>query len=327
MTDALIVVTDHNFPDLSVERAELDDVGRVVVLDTEDEETSRRQLSRADAVFVRMHELDAETVATMENCRVIARYGIGVDHIDVEAATRHGIYVANAPTYCIEEVSLHTLALILNLARRIKEYDEHVADGRWKSTAVFDDLTIHRFTEGTVGVVGFGRIGRRVVDDLSALGADVLVADRGTTATDLADVDAEATSFDDLLVRSDYVTVHTPLTDETRGLFDADAFAAMPDGACLVNTSRGPIVDTDALLDAIDAGTLAGAGLDVYPDEPLPEDDPIRTHDRVITTPHVAYYSEESDRERREQAIRNVRAALRGDRPPYAVNDPDERRR
>lgn len=320
MSDRLAVVADHNFPDLEEERAALGDVGRVEELNADDEATMHRQLARADAVFVRMRELDADTIERMENCQVISRYGIGVDHIDVEAATRHGIHVANAPTYCIEEVSVHALALVLSLARRIGEYDTHMATGNWKDVDVFAELPIHRFSEQTVGIVGFGKIGQRVAEHFCTLDANLLVTDPSSTATGVAEYDAELADFDSLVRRSDYVTVHAPLTGDTRGLFDADTFAAMKDTACLVNTSRGPIVDTDALVDAIDDGELRGAGLDVFPTEPLPDDDPVRTHDRILTTPHVAYYSEEADVERREQAIENVRAAFRGEKPPYAIN-------
>jgi len=150
----------------------------------------------------------------------------------------------------------------------------------------------------------------------------VVVSDPYLGPDDLADADAELVDFEELLDRADYVTVHSPLTDETRGLFDADAFAAMKDTAYLVNASRGPIVDTDALVDALDDGELAGAGIDVFPEEPPAPDDPVRGHDRIVATPHVAYYSEQADVERREQAIENVRAALDSERPPYAINDP-----
>jgi len=319
MSDYVVLVADHNFENLETERRAFEGIARVEELgDAADEAAA---LARADAVLVRMHDLGADRVAQMDNCRVISRYGIGVDHIDVETATEKGIYVANAPTYCMEEVSLHTVALLLNFARRLSEYDDLMAAGGWKSVDMFAESPIHRFSEQTVGVVGFGRIGRTVGEKITALGGSVVVADPYLDAGDLADVDAELVDFDDLLAQSDYVTVHSPLTDETRGLFDADAFAAMKDTAILVNASRGPIVDTDALVDALDAGELAGAGIDVYPEEPPAETDPIRGHDRVVATPHVAYYSEQADVERREQAIENVRAALDGERPPFALND------
>lgn len=320
MSDHVVVVADHNFENLEMERRAFEGIARVEELDAAADETA--VLNRADAVLVRMRDLDADRIGQLDNCRVISRYGIGVDHIDVDAATEEGIFVANAPTYCIEEVSLHTIALLLNLARRVSEYDDLMAGGGWKSVDLFAESPIHRFSEQTVGVVGFGRIGRTVGEKLAALGGSVLAADPYLDPEDVADTDVELTEFDDLLGRADYVTVHSPLSEETRGLFDADAFAAMKDTAYLVNASRGPIVDTDALVDALDAGELAGAGVDVYPEEPPAADDPIRRHDRVVTTPHVAYYSEEADVERREQAIENVRAALDGERPPFALNDP-----
>jgi len=320
MSDYVVLVMDHNFETLETERRAFEGVARVEELDAATDETAA--LARADAVLVRMHDLDAEHIERLSNCRVISRYGIGVDHIDVDAATEKGIFVANAPTYCIEEVSLHTTALLLNLARRVSEYDDLMARGEWKSVDLFANSPIHRFSEETVGVVGFGNIGRTVGEKITALGGSVVVSDPYLGPDDLADADAELVDFEELLDRADYVTVHSPLTDETRGLFDADAFAAMKDTAYLVNASRGPIVDTDALVDALDDGELAGAGIDVFPEEPPAPDDPVRGHDRIVATPHVAYYSEQADVERREQAIENVRAALDSDRPPYAINDP-----
>lgn len=319
MTDSVVVVADHNFENLDTEREALEGVARVEELDESDDQAAA--LRRADAVLVRMRELDAKCIGQLDNCRVISRYGIGVDHIDVDAATENGIFVANAPTYCVEEVSLHTIALLLSLGRRLKEYDALMANGGWKSVDLFAEAPIHRFSEQTVGIVGYGKIGRAVSEKITALGGSVAVYDPYLDPPEQADADVELVGFEELLASADYVTVHSPLTDETRGLFDADAFQTMKDTAYLVNASRGPIVDTDALVSAVDAGDLAGAGIDVFPTEPPAEDDRLRGHDRVITTPHVAYYSEEADVERREQAIQNVRTALDGGRPEYAIND------
>lgn len=180
---------------------------------------------------------------------------------------------------------------------------------------------IHRFSTRTVGVIDFGAIGRRVSEKAAALGADVLASDPFLEEDDLADAEAELVDFEELTRESDYVTVHSPLTDETRGMFDRDVFERMKSDAYLVNVARGPIVDDEALLAALDAGELGGACLDVFPDEPPEPDDPLRTHEDVITTPHVAWYSEEVNAERRRSAAEAVRATLAGERPEYVVND------
>lgn len=316
-----VVVADHNFEDLSVEKNALKDIATVEVLDKQNDETARQQLAAADAVFVRMYDLDEEKIKQMEQCRVISRYGIGVDHIDVEAATRNGIYVANAPTYCIEEVTNHTIALLLGVSRRLKEYDNLMSRGDWKDADTFSRLPIHRLSDQTVGIVGFGKIGQQVAEQLSSFAEKILVADPSLSSDDLPPYNIEATTFDDLVRRVDYVTIHAPLTDETRDLFDEDVFASMKSTAYLINASRGPIVDTAALVDAIDANEIAGAALDVFPEEPPDETSTIRNHERILTTPHVAYYSEEADEERREQAIENVRAGIEGEEPPHALNE------
>ncbi|MFB6131438.1 MAG: C-terminal binding protein [Salinigranum sp.] len=327
MSDRTVLVTDHHFGDLSVERDLLDGVATVDELDPE---RADRQFAGADAVLTSQVDLDAERIETMQNCRVISRYGIGVDNVDVEAATEREIHVGNAPTYGIEEVAVHTVALLLNLARRIKQADAVVARGGWREAPpVFRDaaapggtreLPVSRVSTETVGFVGFGNIGRAVCELLSGFGVRVLVFDPYLDPGDVADADAELADFETVTEEADYLTIHSPLTAETRGLVDRDVLARMKDSAFILNCARGAIVDEDALVEAVDAGEIEGAAIDVFPEEPLPEGHPLRDHERVITTPHVAYYSEESDDARRRQATENVLAVLRGEAPPYPVN-------
>jgi D-3-phosphoglycerate dehydrogenase len=321
MSEYTVVVTDHDFTDLSVERQGLAGVANVVELTSEvGEETvgTHDRLSEADAVINLRYDLDADAIAALDECQVISRYGIGVDNIAVDAATERGIPVTNVPDYCLEEVSVHALTLCLALARGLKTYDADVADGGWDRDVA---APIHRLSTQTVGVVGYGAIGRAVGERAAALGADVVASDPFLTADDVADDPATLVEFADLLEQSDFVTVHSPLTPETRALFDADAFARMNEDAYLVNVARGPIVDADALLAAVDDGEIAGAGLDVFPEEPPAADDPLRDHPHVITTPHVAWYSEEANAQRRETVTSIVRSVLTGDGPENVVND------
>ena len=308
----LVVVTDHDFPDLSIERSILGDVARVVELDDE-----RSELAEADAVLNLRAEVDADAIARMGRCRVIARYGVGVDNVDVEAAADRGIPVTNVPDYCREEVATHALSLALSLLCGLKRYDDSVAAGDWDRGVA---VPIHRFSTRTVGVVGYGAIGRAVGARVDALGADVVASDPFLDPADVADDPAELVAFESLLDRADVVSVHSPLTEDTRGMFNAGAFDRMQSSAVLVNVARGAIVDDDALFDALESGAIAGAGLDVFPAEPPRGDHPLRNHPLVVTTPHVAWYSEEANAERRRRTAEIVRSVLTGGKPDNVVN-------
>lgn len=321
MSEHTVVVTDHDFEDLSIEREGLSDLADVVELTGDVGETAddpHETLAEADAVINLRYDLDADAVAALEDCRVISRYGIGVDNIAVDAASERGIPVTNVPDYCLEEVSVHALTMWLTLARGLPAYDDSVAAGGWDRSV---GAPIHRLSTRTVGVVGYGAIGRAVGQRAAALGADVVASDPFLDDEDVADDPADLLAFEKLLERADFVTVHSPLTPDTRELFDADAFARMRDDAYFVNVARGPIVDTDALTDAVDAGEIAGAGLDVFPEEPPVEDDPLRDHPDVLTTPHVAWYSEEANEQRRRTVVDIVRTVLEGGEPYNVVNE------
>lgn len=315
-----VVVTDHDFDDLSIERSILNDIATVrdctkrigaTAVDT-------RTLQNADAILNLRAPLDADRIAKLDRCRVIARYGIGVDNVDVSAATKADIPVTNVPDYCIEEVSIHTLTLGLNLVRGVKQYDESVARNEWSRDVV---ERVRRLSELTVGIVGYGDIGRAVGKRAAAIGASVIAADPYLELSDLEGDPVELVSFEELLSRSHLVTIHSPLTEETRGLFDADVFADMRDGAFLVNVARGPIVESDQLLEALESGTIGGAALDVFPNEPPAKDHPLRDHPRTIITPHIAWYSQEANDERRRSAAKTVWAALKNDRLENVVNN------
>jgi Phosphoglycerate dehydrogenase and related dehydrogenases len=320
---ATVVVTDHDFADLSIERQVLEGVAEVVALaddlDTTPESAAER-LADADGVLNLRYQLDEATVAAMDSCRVIARYGVGVDNVAVEAAATRSIPVTNVPGYCTGEVATHAVSLLLSLVRGLKRYDASVAAGEWDREAA---APVSRLSRLTVGVVGYGDIGRAVGERMDALGAEVLASDPFLDAADVADDPAELLEFGALLDRADAVTVHSPLTDGTRGLLDADAFDRLSDAAVVVNVARGPIVDADDLHAALESGDLAGAGLDVFPDEPPAPDHPLLNHPRAVTTPHVAWYSEEANAERRRRAAETVRTVLTGGHPEHVVNGVD----
>jgi D-3-phosphoglycerate dehydrogenase len=260
--------------------------------------------------------ITADVMAKMPNCKIIARYGIGVDTIDLDAATEAGIIVTNNPTYCIEEVAEHTMAMLLTAARKIAFYDRLVRNGEW---AVPPGKPIFRLAGSTVGLVGFGNIARHVAKAAAGFGMHVLFADPFVEQGQF-DVPGDKVELDDLLGRSDYVCIHAPLLPQTRGMMGAAQFARMKSTAVLVNCSRGPIIDTDALIVALDAGEIAGCALDTTDPEPLPADNGLRGRDNVIINPHAAWYSEQAMAGLQRGAPSEVRRVLEGEWPINVVN-------
>jgi D-3-phosphoglycerate dehydrogenase / 2-oxoglutarate reductase len=250
--------------------------------------------------------VDAELMDALPRLKVIATATIGFDQIAVDAARERGVWVANVPDYCVDEVADHTVGLLLALTRGIVPLDRDVRAGRWDSRA-FGWLRTLRGLR--VGIVGYGRIGSAVAERLRAFGCELLVHD-------VRDVGVERVQLEDLLARSDAVTLHVPLDASTRGLVGTMQVAGMRSGAFLVNTSRGAVVELDPLVRALREGHLAGAALDVLPDEP-PVDVPQLPN--LIVTPHAAWQSEEAERKAIAGAVEAVRAALRGERPPHDV--------
>ncbi len=279
----------------------------------------------ADALLVSTREaVTRRVLANLPRTRVVSRYGVGLDNVDLDAATDHGIVVTHYPGYCTAEVADHALALLLALNRRLVELDRDLRDGAWvrhgPATARILRGPVPPLRELAVGLVGFGRIGRAVLQRLKPFGPTLLVADPYVDPAAVAAAGAEPLPLDDLLARADAVTIHCPLTPETRGLFDAPRLRRMKPSAVLVNTARGPIVDLDAIVAALQSGALAGAGLDVVYPEPLPAGHPLYALPNVILTPHAAYYSERSVDVVRRETLNEALAVLRGRRPRTVAN-------
>jgi len=314
-----IVVTDYDFPDLSIERsvieaADADLRGEYARSPEEVIEAAEG----ADALLVQYAEV-TDAVFEALDLQAVGRYGIGVDSIDLDAATEHGVPVVNVPDYCMEEVPTHALTLLLACIRKVPSYDRAIKGGEWDWTG---GKPIHRLTGSTLGLVGFGKLPRRLRELVAGFDLDVLVYDPYVDAADIEAADAEKVDLDTLLERSKYVSVHAPLTEETHHLIDAAAFERMREDAILVNTARGPLVDIDALGEAVEAGEIAGAGLDVLPEEP-PDSIPPIDHESVVYTPHVAWYSEESMETMRRTVAEDVLGILQGEAPRNPVNDVD----
>ena len=314
----VVAVTDYVFPSLEPEQRVLAPLGAELRAKQCKSGEEIIELTRgADAVLNCYAKLTARVISELKHCRIIARYGIGVDNVDLVAATRAKILVTNVPDYCIDEVSDHALALLLALERRIVAADGAVKAGAWDVVA---HAGIRRLRGQTLGLLGFGKIAKAVVSKVQPLGMKVLVYDPYLEPELVARHGAEAVSLDRLLAEADAVSIHVPLSPETRNLIGQRELTRMKPTAFLINTSRGGIVDEQAVAVALKENRLGGAALDVLSPEPPPRDHPLRQAPNVILTPHLAFYSRESVIELQTKAAEEVARALRGESPRSPVN-------
>jgi D-3-phosphoglycerate dehydrogenase len=317
MASHLVVVSDSVFPNLDPARRVLSAIGAELQMAGEPTpEAIAKAATAADALLVTYAKITAEMIQQMPRCRIISRFGIGVDNVDIPAASDRGIVVTKVPDYCIDEVSDHAMALLLALVRKIPFSNAQVHGGAWAMSAV---VPIHRLRGSVLGLVGFGRIPQLVAPKAKAFGIRVVAFDPYVPSEVFTRAGVERVDFAQLLNISDYVSIHSPLLPETRNLFNAEAFRQMKPTAYVINTARGPIVDASALAAALDAGQLAGAALDVMPQEP-PVDSPLVGRADVIITPHTSFYSEESLVELQVKAAEEVVRVLGGQAPRNPVN-------
>lgn len=314
----IILVTDHPAPTTEIEARLVSQIGgelRAAITDDEGELVALA--ADADAILTCFRKVTPAVVAAAPRLRVIGRYGVGVDNIAVDAASARGILVTNVPVYCVEEVADHAMALLLALARGTAVYDASVRAGEWD---IAIGMPLHRLRGRNLGVVGFGQIGQAVLTRAKAFGMNVLVADRSASALEVAAHGAELTDLDDLLRRSDAVSLHVPLNESTRQLLDARRLALMKPHSVLINCARGAVVDLAALAAALRSGRLGGAGIDVFDPERLPTDHPLIGLRNTVLTPHVAFYSEESIADLQTRATQNVIDVLLDRMPANVVN-------
>jgi D-3-phosphoglycerate dehydrogenase len=313
-----VLVTDYAWPTLDTEASLLATIDAALLVAPADNPSALLRLApQADAILSCWRQLPPAVLDAAPHCRIVSRYGIGLDNIPVEHATRLGIAVTNVPDFCLEEVADHTLALLLACARRIVHFATATRQGVWNQQAA---RPIPRLRGQTLGLVGYGNIARTVAQKASALGLDVLAYTPRLTPDKATPWARATTDLDLLLAESDYVSLHTPLTPATRGLIDERALRRMKPTAYLINTARGAIVDEAALLRGLQAGWIAGAALDVLSQEPPPADHPLLALENVIATPHVAYYSENALDELQRTATRQVIQVLQGQLPDHLVN-------
>ena len=313
MSTFKVVLTDNIFPDLDIEREMLAQIDAELI-EVTDPSALANEVKDADAIINTYAELDAEIIGGMEKCRMIIRNGIGVNTIDVDACNEKGIMVGNIPTYCIEEVATHAIALMLTLNRKIFLYNKSVRSGVWD---VKKGTPIQSVVGATLGLVGFGRIPRLINERALALGMKVLAYDPFVSAEDAAAVGAEKAEIDEIISNSDVISIHCPLTPDTRGMFNYEAFKAMKNSAYILNTARGPVINEADLVRALEENLIGGAGLDVLMEDRGHEEHPLYAFDNVIITPHAAWYSEQSILRRRTQTVESVMEVLQ-DREPFS---------
>ena len=319
MSKTLVAVVDTVFPTLDPARSVLAKVDAELVMAEQPTPDSILSVaSEADAVLVTYGKITSEVIDGLKNCKVIGRFGIGIDNIDIPAASAKGIIVVYAPVYCLEEVSDHAMALMLSLARKITFSNNLVSDGRWEMPAV---VPIARLKGRTLGLIGLGNIPQNIVGKAKAFGMEVAASDPYCPDDIFNKLNVKKMELDELLSASDFVSIHAPLTEKTEGMFNADAFKKMKNSAFLINTARGPLVNIDDLAAALENGEIAGAGLDVLPTEPPTKDNPLVGRTDVILTPHTGFYSEDALLDLQTTVASDVADVLDGKPPKYPVKN------
>ena len=318
-----VLVTDYQWPNLDIENEILGEIDVELVVAPNGEQETLEELARGCAGIMTCWAQTSRKVieAALPDLKVIARYGIGLDNIDVKFATEAGVSVTYVPTYCVVEVAEHTLSYILTLARKISLFNRRTREGVWD---LQEGMPIRRLQGKRLGLIGFGNIGREVAKRAQAFGMEIGVCDPILTEELAREAGVQSLEMDELLETSDFVCLHVPLIPATDGLIGAAELKRMKATAFLINTARGGLIDEEALYDALTQGEIAGAGLDVRRQEPPDSADHLLQLDQVLHSPHAAFYSTESLEELQRQTAWEIRRVLTGQDPSNLVN-PDYR--
>ncbi|CAN5818097.1 C-terminal binding protein [soil metagenome] len=313
-----VMIAYQSFGDLEVEKnvlsridAEINHVGDLT------SPAALEAVKQADAVMVTLQKVTGEIINTMQNCRVISRAGTGLDTIDIDTATAKGIWVAYVPDYSIDEVSAHAIALLMVQARGIVPLVQTTRAGKWDNMA---SGPVYRLKDQTLGVVGFGRIGQATAEKGRGLGLKVIVHDPYANQAVVDKMGVRVVDLETLARESDYISLHAPLIDSTKHIVNAQFLAWMKPTAYLINAARGPLIDEDALLQAVRAKQIAGAAIDVLAVEPIDPNNPLLREERILITPHSAWYSEEAKIDLRTRCAEEVVRVLSGEKPRSPVN-------
>jgi D-3-phosphoglycerate dehydrogenase len=310
-----VVITDCDHGSIEEEKEEFGQIGAELILaQVQEEKGLIRACKEADGLINQYSPLTRSVLENLPKCKVVARYGVGVDSVDLKAATDLGIIVANVPDYCTDEVANQTISMILTLVRKTVFFDQKVKSGQWDFHL---GIPIHRTRGKTLGLIGCGKIGLEVAKRISSFGVKVTTFDPYLKNVPEG---IELKDFNSILKGSDFISIHCPLNDSTRHLIGEREFRKMEKKPLLVNTSRGPIIDEKALIQAVKEGLISGAGLDVLEKEPPDSENPLLKMDNVILSPHVSFYSEESISELKRRTAMNVSDVLLGRWPRSVVN-------
>ncbi len=310
-----IVITDFGFANLAPETAAIVGAGFTLVsAQCKTAEDVIHAAADADGIIVQWAPVTAAVIQSLSRCKIIVRYGIGVDNVDLAAARQKGIPVCNVPDYCVEEVADHTVALALAQARQLVQIDKRIRAGVWK---IHPDKPMPSFSEMMFATAGYGRIARAVLDRARAFGFRIAAYDPYTAPAGNGVIPL---SLDEMFQNADILSLHAPLSPETKHLVNAERLAQMKPTAIIVNTARGGLIDTVALAQALDAGTIAAAALDVFETEPLPKDHPLRKCSTALLTSHLAWFSDSSVPKLQRLAAEEVVRGLRGEALRNRVN-------
>ena len=312
-----VVITDYEYENIDTERKLIEGAGfELYDYQLKKPEELIPVIKDADAVITQYSSITSAVIERMEHCKLIIKYGIGVNNIDCGAAAAKGIYVCNVPDYGVSEVSDHACAMMLSLARKLPVLAGALKSGDWGYTSV---IPLKRLSECTLGLIGFGRIPQMVAKKMQAFGLQVHAYDPYARPETAGQMSVDLISLEHLLKTSDYISVHCPLTKDTFHLIGKDEIDKMKASAFLINTARGGIIDEQALIDALKEKKIAGAGVDVFEEEPVRPDHPLLQMDNVIATPHSAWYSETAIHALQQKAAEEVVNVLKGNEPIHRV--------
>jgi D-3-phosphoglycerate dehydrogenase len=319
MSKFKVVVTDYEYATLAPEQEILSKVDGVefVAVQCKTEDDVIEAAKDADGLINQYAPISRKVIESIPNLKVVSRYGVGVNTIDIEAATEHGVMVGNVTDYCMNEVSDHAFALLMACARKVVLLNQEVKRGNWDYKV---SVPIYRLRGRVLGLIGLGRIPQTLARKAQAFGMEVIAYDPFVPTHVAEGLKVKLLELNDLCAKADFISVHAPLIESTKGLIGEEQFKAMKKEAFIINTSRGPVIDEKALISALQQGEIAGAGLDVVEEEPIQENNPLLEMDNVILNPHVAWYSEEAQLELKRKTAQNVADVLSGYYPTYLFN-------
>lgn len=313
-----VVITDREYETISDEISILESIGaNVQAYQFRDEDDIIKVAKDCDALIFQYAKITKKVIDSLEKCKIIAKYATGIDGVDIEAATGKNICVTNVNDYCVDEVSTHAVALLLCLSRKINTYCKYTANGEWDYKKAYP---INSLTKSVIGVIGFGKIARAYIDKIKCYCDEIWVYDKFASDQSIHDFGVKPKNFDEILESADYISIHAPLTDETKHMFNRETFQKMKRTAQIINVARGALISEEDLIWALENDLIAGAALDVLENEPPDMDNPLLKMDNVIVTPHVAWYSTTSQKKLQSTVAQDVARVLCGEKPQNLVN-------